>query len=866
MFRILLFTLLALAVSLTASGQAVLSGHVADSADGEPLPGVVVRAYADGKIKAFASVKSDGAYTLKIPALAADSLTLTVQCIGYEKQSRRVANRAAAKVDFSMSVSSTTLREVQVSVPRINQLGDTLIYNLASYLGKSDLTLEDGLKKLPGVEVEGSGKIKYQGKGISNFYIEGMDMLGGRYSQATRNLPASYVTDVEVLNNHQEAKIDKGTQSDAVAINVKLKSQVKFKPVGTSEALVGYGGKWLYRVGATGMMFTPKFQTMLSAKAGNFNLFALGDLREHVVIRRFSESREGLASDALGSIGGSSPPLKSSRYISPMDRSVSLNFMNKVGDDRSVKVNASYAYSATDYSYSQTSTYYAGESQVTLNERNTPASHTHNPSLDVSYTDNGESRHLYNRLSASGIFLSNDFNTLSDNLDLRQRKKLRAFDVSNDFSWRIKTGRHIWGLGLNLRYNRSPETDLRVSSASDSGRSALQTMSGTTFQSESTANTSWNFGGWRIHLPLSAMFRRDVVESLIAGTEFENDVRGNRLQAAASPGFEYTAPGRLFEISGGVSAGMLVFHARNRGVRPGFSYERPFFNPNFRFKYNFTPNFGAQFNAGFDHSIGDVLDLLTEPIMTSWHTRKSASGILARNDVFNSRIGIDFKKPMEFWFANAGVSYSRSKRNVLNSQYVSSSEVTSGGLAADNSSQNASVNLSVTKQIVDLGIKATLSAAGSWSRSEMMQQERVIPYFGRSFSVTPRLTLAPWKWMELNWSGSFSKTFSRYLNIRDSYDMLGNDLRLSLYPFSGWDFFGEAELMRKQLTDGTRKSISLFDLGVSYKTKRFKLTLRADNILDTRNYYYSIYSGLDTYTYNYTLRPRTISLGITLMK
>lgn len=359
-------------------------------------------------------------------------------------------------------------------------------------------------------------------------------MLGGRYSQATRNLPAGYVTDVEVLNNHQEAKIDRGTQTDAVAINVKLKSHVKFKPVGTSEALVGYGGKWLYRAGATGMMFTPKFQTMLSAKAGNFNQFALGDLMEHVVIRRFNASREGLASDALGNIGGSSPPLKSGRYISPMDRSVSLNFMNKLGDDRSLKVNASYAYSATDYSYSQTSSYYAGDSEVTVSERNNPRSRTHNPSLDLNYTDNGESRHIYNRLSASGTFLSNDFNTLSDNLDLRQRKKLRAFDVSNDFSWRIKTGRRIWGLGLNLRYNRSPETDLRVSNVADPEQSALQTMSGTTFQSEATASTSWRFGGWILHLPLSAMFKRDVVESFLTDTEQENDVRGNRFQASAS--------------------------------------------------------------------------------------------------------------------------------------------------------------------------------------------------------------------------------------------------------------------------------------------------------------------------------------------
>ena len=47
------------------------------------------------------------------------------------------------------------------------------------------MTLQDALKKVPGIEVEDNGGIKYNGKSISNFYINGMDLLGGKYNLAT---------------------------------------------------------------------------------------------------------------------------------------------------------------------------------------------------------------------------------------------------------------------------------------------------------------------------------------------------------------------------------------------------------------------------------------------------------------------------------------------------------------------------------------------------------------------------------------------------------------------------------------------------------------------------------------------------------
>lgn len=863
--RVFIFMLLALC-SLAVRGQVSVTGKVRDAAGKDALAGAVVRVYSGGKLKAYASVGSDGDYRLKVPALAVDSLDVTVQCIGFSTVKRRIANRSAV-VDFRLPAASTELREVSVSVPRINILGDTLVYNLASYLGKSDVTLEDGLKKLPGIEVARSGKISYQGKGISNFYIEGMDMLGGRYNMATRNLPADYVTDVQVLNNHHDAKIDKGAQTDDVALNIKLKSKVKFKPVGSSDALVGYGGKWLYRLGATGMMFTPKFQTMLSVKAGNFDEFAMGDLRSHISVYRYSAKKDGLASSALGNLGGSTPPLKSGRYISPEDRSVSLNFMNKLSDESSLKVNASYAYTSTEYAYTQTTEYYSGTANpIVIRERNTPFSHVHNPTLDLTYTSNRDDSYLSNSFSASGQFQTNDFNTLSDALDLRQHRSLRVFNLNDRFSWRQRIGERIWNLSAEASCNISPVTDLRVTDSNSPDESALQTLSGRTLRGALGGSTVWLLRGWRLTLPLSVDFTSDEVESLLDAMDSRNDVHGKRLNIDVAPGFEYTAPGRRFELSGNIGLRALFFHARNRGTGERISHDRPYVSPSVRFKYNFTPNVSALVREGYSHSIGDVLDLMTAPIMTSWRSRRAASGILARNRTFTSSLGIDFKNPFEFWFANADISYSRTHRNVLGSQYVTDSQVTVGGLANDNSSQSMTAMASVTKQWPDFGGKFTIGGSYSWSRSEMMQQDRIIPYFGRSFSLNPRFNLAPWRWVELNWKGSFTKTFSRYLGVHDSFDMMSNDFRLSFYPGSGIDLFGEAEIVRKQLSDKSRKNISLFDLGISYKIGKVKLTLRADNILDTRTYYYSLYSGLDTYTYTYSLRPRTVSLSVKFTK
>ena len=76
----------------------------------------------------------------------------------------------------------------------------------SSFVDVTDKSIGDVLKKLPGIQVLSTGQILYQNKAISKFYIEGLDMLRGKYGIATHNIDVSKVATVQVLENHQPIK------------------------------------------------------------------------------------------------------------------------------------------------------------------------------------------------------------------------------------------------------------------------------------------------------------------------------------------------------------------------------------------------------------------------------------------------------------------------------------------------------------------------------------------------------------------------------------------------------------------------------------------------------------------------------------
>ena len=137
-----------------------------------------------------------------------------------------------------------------VKISPIKSKGDTLTYDVASFRSKADRNIEDVIKKLPGVEVSENGGISYNGERINRFYIEGLDVVGGRYAIATRNISPDDIISVEVFENHQPKQVLKNIDiTNKAALNLKMKRKSMLKPVGNVKGGAGADdngdAKWL---------------------------------------------------------------------------------------------------------------------------------------------------------------------------------------------------------------------------------------------------------------------------------------------------------------------------------------------------------------------------------------------------------------------------------------------------------------------------------------------------------------------------------------------------------------------------------------------------------------------------------------------
>lgn len=159
-----------------------ISGSVYDSLSLKPLAGAAVTLMRGGKAVSFVNTGSDGSFEIK--AMRGDRLQATF--LGYMKKSVTVGSEQ--KIDIAMAQRAFTLKEVQVKGTPVFGRQDTTVFDLKRFADERDYSLTDVLKKLPGVNVDGNGKISFNGKDISRFTVESLDLTGGRYNKLTEAL------------------------------------------------------------------------------------------------------------------------------------------------------------------------------------------------------------------------------------------------------------------------------------------------------------------------------------------------------------------------------------------------------------------------------------------------------------------------------------------------------------------------------------------------------------------------------------------------------------------------------------------------------------------------------------------------------
>lgn len=862
LFLLFLVVLLRVGASF---GQTQLFGVVVNT-ERKPIEGASVQLTTrTNKTIAFSFTDERGRFTLVLKEMRDSICNLNVRHISY--QGKILTVEAGTKdIQISLLPKLTTLKEVIVKAPPLYQKGDTITYSLKAFTSDADLTLRDALKKLPGLDIAENGKIKYQGKEISNFYIEGLDLLGGKYNIATNNIPSSYVSSVQVLNNHSDAKIDKGTLSDNVALNVRLTKQAKIRPVGSYNIIGGGGDDAIYQASGSAMVFKPNFQLIGALKAGNITEFSTDNSLDNIS----KEEVQSLASIVVLERMGASPPIKRERYINPEDYFISLGSISKLSETTTLSANLGYGLSKTRYDYNYNLDFVNGISQsIIIQQQTSPMESKHTPFLSLDYKNNADKRYFQNKFSIKYNHLS------SKVLDLSLLSKSRAglggryqdINLSDVLSLRWRRGNTQWGvLGL-VRYLSTPKSHIEVFKNNEDR--IHQLADSRQFLSRISLYSSYTFKGNRISFPISIQYQKDNLLTQLtyssAEERFVNDLWGQNLLLSCTPEYEYTHPLRKYVFRLKLSLLNEYIDYQNTGTNPLQQKKSSFrLNPSIYLNYKLNAKSDFRVTATYSETEGNLLDLLTSSIQTNTRVARSNSGILTQNQTLQVSADYGFRLPIEMWFLNVGGTYTYQNRNLISAQIVSSDLLNNITTPHNNVVNMLNIFGALTKQIQGLRTKITLSGAYSHSEQSMVQNDVGYRYKGGSLTLSSSIVSKPFNFLDLNYLYLFNKAFNRVMGKGQHLSTHTQNVRIDIKPNPKWSFKLSSEINTKEISPSNWANMCLFDIGATYIHRKLRYSIELNNLFNNRSYSYSIFNGVNTYSYYYSLRGRELLLSITL--
>lgn len=539
---------------LCCQAQTVLKGTVTDT-KGEVCPDIsVVILTADdaSKMLGYALTDERGRYSIQFQT---DAEQVKIRLVGFNIRKVEVIlpNRSTT-YDCTVHAEAIRLKEVDVRVDKITQQGDTLNYNVASFMSGSDSSIGEVLRRMPGITVRPSGTIEYKGKAISQFYIEGMDLLKGRYGIATNNLDPSQIATVQVLENHQEVKALKGVHiPDAAAINLKLKEGAKGVFNLMAQLGIGADGQPLWENELTGTYFTQARQHLATYK-GN-------DSGKNLWTELSTQTGDQMASPArFMQMQMPAPPgIEQSKYYFNQSNAASVNNIWRGRKGRETNLNLVYL---NDHehrdSYAQTLYLMPGESESVLDETMRSATTLDRLEGTLAYKRNEETAYLNNETSFSGEW-ERGYSRIVGETPIHQASETNTFQLTNRLNW-IRKKSMYKGMEIVSKssFGRKPQ-HLRVSPnqfaelSGGIGETVWQEAVSTRFASENHFSllTAWVAGNLRISPVGILALEYDKLESELSGLP---------VSGKEGTGADYRNDNELYHLKGGFGCRM-EYHA-----------------------------------------------------------------------------------------------------------------------------------------------------------------------------------------------------------------------------------------------------------------------------------------------------------------
>lgn len=864
--RLLLFTSLC-CISAVVTAQHKISGTIKNHKDKVITSANITLKSADGKLLTFTRSNEKGNYELSLSAPAIPGSLIEVSSLGYKKEIIAVTGKKNT-YDFILTEGTIDLPTVVINNrPRLKLNGDTLSYQLSDFSGKQDRVLADVLKKMPGIDVASDGKISYNGKNISNFYIDGDNLLDDKYNIATKSIPKEAVDKVQVIENDQPIKMLRNkSNSDDVALNITIKDEAKLKIMG--QASIGAGLPERFNGNVNAMMFNKKYKGINYIKGNNIGDDPAADLISHNVSDYLKRLNNNKRNTLLSSGAAGVPDLPKNRYLFNQAGLINVNNLFNLHKDVQLKTNLYYLTDRQQRDYNKFTENYLPNGNISFTEQQHNISRPNQFRAQANLNINRDKSYLINNFIGAYNPVSYQVGLTTNDILLKQQLHQRTTDISNEFSYMntLKSG-SIYNLYSYVNYTNLPER-LQISP----GLNTQQFNGGLPYAQldQSTQTPSWftnNYFSFKlVNLPFIQTYKtgfslekQSLSSSLLvqendlsyqpAVKDAINNLDWNRSNLFAEGLYEYETE----QIKASIK--LPVSYQQIHYSDPGFALDkrlsRLYLNPNLNVKYQTGIENYLMLNYSIQNQLGSMDDIYQGEILKNYRNLFSNSALLSEQRNQAVLLNFNYRKAITMFFFSLQAMYSRTNLNTISSSILTENLQQREVLPYNNNINSYSLNGNVSKYW--FALRTTLSMGLTWSQSSsnQIQNSEFLTYKNINNGIKAGFQSKISKETALNYTINYTQTASKRQGGNESvqFNQIRQQAEFSFMPLKNVFLNLSAEHLYTKQSGQPRLSYIFSDLNMRYRLEKIRTDLEfgMNNLANIKNFK-AIYLSANSFT------------------
>lgn len=803
----------------------------------------------------------------------AEKLQLNVRSMGFKTVVKTIENKTQT-LNFVLEDEITELKEVVVKNSPITRKGDTINYSVNAFTKQEDRTIADVIKNMPGIEVLSDGKILYQGKAINKYYIEGLDLLEGKYNLANSNLPHKEVSKVQVLENHQPIRLlDSLVFSDQAAINIKLKNSYTF----TGQAKLGSGlAPLLWDVNATPMLFSKKRQMLSSYQTNNtgnnvasqLKTLTIEDLLEQ--FERNDEKQDWLDIQQL-----KVPNFSEQRWLDNNIHLITTNYLQKLKKDYEFRINVSYLNDYQQQNGFTNTQFFTANDTITLFENKYNQLYTNTLETNLTLQKNTKDNFLKNSLNFQRFWDSARGTIQLNNGNINQNLSNRYFKLSNDLKTLFSLGNQIATLKSYIGFNKTPQfltvNPGQFNDVLNNGNTYNEVTQNVELNTFYTNNSIGFTKGWKqfsFSPKVGFQFEKQQLESSILTSEntnnnFENNLDWARSKLYANLQTQYKKDKWRMELSTPIN--FHNYQLEDKPLQQAQNLNRVTFEPRASLTYDVTSFWQLGTSVHLSNQFGTINQVYYNYILQNYRNIQSIDAPLPDNQNLSYSASIGYRNPIKSLFFNLIYSNTKTENNLLyNNQILDNGATELQAIEQNNKRFSHNITTRVSKYISDYNTNLTLSANYSLQDFQQILNAEITDIANQNWGLKGKIDIDITDWLntEIESIFQFSNNQIQEQNNQTIVQQF-QKFNILFYPKENLYIGLKSEYVKNNLfTENTENFFADLVYRYTWKKKNIDFEFQFNNIFNIENYRTI---NIDNFSYvesHFLLRPRQVLFNI----